>query len=194
MKKLLLASALLVPLATQAKPDHPATGNYTFDTVHTQIIFFADHLGFSKSEGEFTEFSGGFTLDPVRWENSSVNVVVDTNSIQMDNERWDAHMKNADFFDVTKYPTMEFKSTKVSFDAENKGTIEGKLTLLGVTKPIVLNAKLNKTGVHPFSKKYVAGFSATTTVKRSEFGMRYGLPVLGDDIEIRLEVEGIKQP
>lgn len=193
MKKLLLASALLIPAMVTAKPSHPAKGNYTFDTVHTQIIFFADHLGFSKSEGEFTDFRGSFNINPANWRESSVKVTINTDSVQMDNDKWDAHMKNADFFDVTKHPSMTFQSVKVNIGPDNKGTIAGNLTMLGVTKPAILQVKFNKSGIHPFSKKYVAGFSATTTVKRSEFGMKYGIPMLGDDIEIRLEVEGIKQ-
>jgi len=111
----------------------------------------------------------------------------------MDMDKWDAHMKNEDFFHVEKYPEMTFKSTGIEVTGENTARITGDLTLLDVTKPVTLNVTYNKSGVHPYSGEYVAGFSADTMITRSEFGMDYGLPGVGDDVEIRLEVEGIRQ-
>lgn len=166
---------------------------YAFDKAHTQILFFADHLGFSYSQGEFHDYDGYFTFDRENPENSEIDVTIRTASIDMDHEKWDAHMKNEDFFDVENHPTMTFKSTGIEVTGENTANITGDLTLLGVTKPVVLNVTHNKSGEHPFSGKYVAGFSASTTVKRSEFGMDYGLPMLGDNVEVRLEVEGVRQ-
>lgn len=166
--------------------------NYTLEPVHTQILFFCDHLGFSKSQGEFMQFDGSFTFDPEKPENSSAEVSINTASINMDNQKWDDHMKNEDFFNVEKYPSMTFKSTKVENITSNEMNLQGELTMLGQTHPVILKVTHNKSGVHPFSGKFIAGFSATTTVKRSQFGMTYGLPALGDDIEIRLEVEGVK--
>lgn len=110
----------------------------------------------------------------------------------MDDEKWDDHLKSADFFDVAEYPVMTFKSTQVKVSDDDAADIIGDLTLLGVTKPVTLHVRFNKAGVHPFSGKYVAGFSAHASVKRSDFGMDYGLPGVSDDVEIRLEVEGIR--
>ena len=166
---------------------------YVLEKPHTQILFFCDHLGFSKSQGEFLDFSGHFKYDPEKIEDASVKVTIKTASISMDDGPWDDHVKNEDFFHVEEYPTMTFVSTSIEPLEGKKFNIHGNLTLLGQTKPVVLNAKHNKSGVHPFSKDFIAGFSATTTVKRSEFGMEYGLPMIGDDIEVRLEVEGIRQ-
>lgn len=166
---------------------------YTFDVPHTQLLFFVDHIGFSKSEGQFEEFSGSFEFDPEDVTASTVELTIQTASIDMGMGKWDDHMKNADFFDVEKYPTMTFKSTKVESDDGKSGKVYGDLTLLGVTKPIVMDVTFNKAGIHPFSKKFVAGFSGSTTIKRSEFGMNYGIPVIGDEAEIRIEVEGIRQ-
>ena len=166
--------------------------DYKLEPVHTQILFFGDHLGFSKSQGEFLQFDGTFSFDPENPKASIVQVTIQTSSIDMDNQKWNDHMMNEDFFDVEKFPTMTFKSTHVENISENNMDIVGDLTILDVTHPVTLKVTHNKSGVHPFSGKFIAGFSATTTIKRSMFGMTYGLPALGDDIEVRLEVEGIK--
>lgn len=172
---------------------HKGVEQYSFDTAHTQILFFVDHLGFSKSQGEFHEYSGGFVFDRDHPEKSSIDVTINTASIDMDHEKWDAHMKNADFFSVKQFPTMTFKSTSIKVTGEKTAEITGDFTLLAVTKPVTLNVVYNKSDIHPFSGKYVSGFSATTTIKRSEFGMLYGLPAVGDDVEVRIEVEGVRQ-
>ena len=166
---------------------------YSFDTAHTQIIFFVNHLGFSNSEGEFLGFDGHFMFDRDQPENSDVEVTIHTASIDMDDEKWDAHMKNEDFFNVDQYPAMTFKSTGVEVTGENTANITGDLTMLDVTKPVTLAVTHNKSGKHNFSGKYVSGFSATASLKRSDFGMEYGLPMIGDDVEIRIEVEGIRE-
>ena len=168
--------------------------NYQLEPVHTQILFFCDHLGFSKSQGEFLKFSGSFSFDPKNVGASTAQVTIDAASIDMDHQKWNDHMRNQDFFDVEKFPTIEFKSTKAEAVSADKINLHGKLTMLGHTEPVVLNVTHNKSGVHPFSGKYISGFSAATSVKRSLFGMNYGLPALGDDIEIRLEIEGERLP
>lgn len=169
-----------------------AMGHYTFDKVHTQVLFFADHVGFSKSQGEFLDFDGSFTFDQEHPEKSNVDVTIKVSSIDMDDEKWNAHMKNADFFNVEKFPTMTFQSTSIEVTGDNMANITGDFTLLGVTKPVILVVKHNKSDKHAFSGKYVSGFSASTIIKRSEFGMKYGLPMIGDDIEVRIEVEGVR--
>lgn len=166
---------------------------YEFDTVHTQILFFVDHIGFSKSQGEFLDFDGGFNFTPDNWSNSEVSVSIDTPSLTLNDDKWDKHVKNPDFFNVEKFPTMTFNSTKVESTDGKTGKVYGNLTMLGVSKPVVLDVTFNKAAIHPSSKRYVAGFSGTTTVKRSEFGMKYGVPVIGDEIEVRLEVEGMRK-
>src|SRR5688572_9271881 len=96
------------------------------------------------------------------------------------------HASNADFFDVAKYPTITFKSTKVEKTSDTTGKVHGDLTMHGVTKPIVLDAKFNAGGPHPMMKKHALGFSSTTTIKRSEFGMGYGVPMVADDVNVRI--------
>lgn len=188
-----LKGLLATSLAAFAINVQADMGKYRFDTAHTQIIFFVSHLGFSTSEGEFLEFDGGFQFDSDNWAESSVNLTIDTNSIDMDHEGWDKHMKNEDFFDVEKYPTMTFNSTKVESADGKTGTITGDLTILGVTNPVTLDVTFNREGLHPYSKATVAGFSATAELKRSDWGMKYGIPAVGNKVELRIEVEGVKQ-
>jgi len=170
-----------------------AADRYAFDKAHTQILLFVDHLGFSKSQGEFHDYDGSFTFDPADWSKSSVEVVIRTASVDMDDYEWDKHLRSKDFFDVAQHPTMSFRSTRVEQTGENQGKVYGKLTLLGVSRPVVLDVTFNKAGVHPMSKQYVAGFSARTVIRRSDFGMKYGLPMVGDEVDVRLEVEGLRE-
>lgn len=193
MKKTAILSTFIATLALLAAPAAAAPEKFDFDTAHTQIMFAVDHLGFSKSHGKFNKFSGGFTFDQEKPESSSVEVTIDTDSLDMDHDAWNKHLKNADFFNVEKFPYMTFKSTKVEKTGDATGKITGDLVLLGVTNPVTLDVTFNKAGVHPYSKNYVAGFSATGLLKRSDFGMNYGLPGVGDDISLLIQVEGVRQ-
>lgn len=200
MKKFLMMAALAVFAIAQpvyakdvveAKPS--ATGEYEFDKAHTQILFFVSHLGFSMSQGEFLDFDGEIKFDDQNPEKSSVDVTIQTASIDMDHEKWDNHMKNKDFFDVENFPTMTFKSTDIEVFGDKVANIAGDLTILDVTKPVTLATVYNKSAVHPYSGRFVSGFSATAKIKRSDFGMTYGLPGVGDDVEIRIEVEAMRK-
>ncbi len=191
MKK--LASAILAAALLSSVPAQAAVEKFVYDPSHTQVMFSVEHLGFSFSHGKFLKFSGGFEFDQEKPENSKVDATIETASINMDSDKWDEHLKNADFFNVEKFPTMTFKSTKIEKTGDKTGTMTGDLTLLGITKPVVLNVTFNKAATHPMSKSYVAGFSAEGTLKRSEFGMNYGLPGVGDDVKINIQVEGVRQ-
>lgn len=189
MKKFLLLGAALVSLGVSS-PARAEVEQYKFDKAHTQIFFAVNHLGFSTSRGKFVDFDGGFTFDTASPEKSSVEVTIKPAGLDLDDQAWNDHLKNEDFFNVEKFPTMTFKSTKIEVTGENTANITGDLTLLGVTKPVTLAVTHNKSGKHPFGDKYVSGFSAKGTLKRSDFGMNYGLPVIGDDVGIEIEVEG----
>lgn len=189
MRSVVLTSMLLVVAGTANSAD-----TYKFDKVHSQILFFVSHLGFTNSQGEFNDYDGEIIFDADDVSNSKVDVSIKTASLDMGDAAWNKHLHNADFFDVEKYPTMDFRSTRVIPIDDNTMMVNGELTILGITRPVGLHVTINKVGVHPFSKKPTAGFSAVSLVKRSEWGMKYGLPVIGDDVEIRLEVEGNKVP
>ena len=179
---------VFMPASAQAAPD-----KYDLDKAHTQILFFVNHLGFSTSQGEFHKYDGNILFDQVNPENSTVDITIHTASIDMDHEKWNAHLRNEDFFDVEKFPFMTFKSTGFGAITDNTGGMTGDLTLLGITRPVTLFVTHNKSARHPFNGKYVSGFSAKTTIKRSDFGMTYGLPLVGDDIEIMIEVEAVRE-
>ena len=174
------------------KPVKAQVETYTFDKAHTQILFFVNHLGFSMSQGEFLDYDGSFTFDRTKPENSKIDVTIKTKSIDMDDEKWNTHMKNEDFFHVEKYPNMIFKSTGVEVTGDKTAKIMGDLTILDVTKPVTLDVTHNRCGKHPFNGKYVCGFSATTIVNRMDYGMDYGAPHIGESVEVRLEVEGAR--
>lgn len=182
-------AACAVFLAVMPGTAHAEAQKYEFDKAHTQIVFFADHLGFSKSSGKFLDFDGSFIFDESAPETSSVEVAVKTDSINMDMERWDEHLKNADFFNVQEFPAMIFKSTSVKLTGEKTADITGDLTLLGQTHPVVLHTVFNKAGAHPMTGKPVVGFSATAMLDRTQWGMTYGTPMMSPEVEIRIEVE-----
>jgi polyisoprenoid-binding protein YceI len=186
------ASVLVFALIV-APPAAAGADRYVFDKTHTQILFFVDHLGFSRSQGEFHDYDGGFVFDPDNWSRSSVQVAIRTASIDMDDYAWDKHLRSKDFFNVSEYPSMTFRGTRLEQTGERTGQLHGELTLLGVTRPVTLQVTFNKAGVHPLSKKYVAGFSAVAVIHRSDFGMSYALPMVGDKVDLRLEVEGLRR-
>lgn len=188
MMKFILPTAVAVLLSTA--PAQAAPVKYTIEPDHTQAVFTVNHLGFSYPMGIFRASAGHFVFDAEKPENSSVEATVQTASIDMGTEAWDKHMKNADFFNVEKFPTMTFKSSKVSQSGEKTALVEGDLTILGVTKPVTLNVTFVGSGEHPYSKKPTVGFTAIANIRRSDFGMTYGLPAVGDDVEITLNVEG----
>jgi polyisoprenoid-binding protein YceI len=194
MLRSVFAVALAAFVLIQAPSARAQVETYGFDKAHTQILFFVNHLGFSNSMGKFLDYDGSFTFDRASPEKSSVQVSIKTDSIEMNDKAWNDHMKNADFFDVEKFPTMDFKSTAINVTGENTADITGDLTILGVTKPVVLKVTHNKSAAHPMAPdRFVAGFSATAKIKRSEFGMNYGVPNVADDVEIRIEVEGMRE-
>lgn len=191
MKNFLLTTAAVTALFLPSQA-YAQIENYSFDKAHTQIIFSVSHLGFSHSHGKFLNYDGGFVFDRGEPTKSSVNVTIQTAGIDMDDEKWDEHLKSADFFDVEKFPTMTFKSTGFEVTGEKTGKMTGDLTLLGITKPVTLDVVHNKSDVHAFSGKYVSGFTATGSLKRSDFGMNYGLPMVGDEVSLQIEVEGLR--
>ncbi len=169
---------------------------YMLDKPHTQVIFSVSHLGFSHSYGKFTDYDGMFTLNHGNLAGSSVDVSVKTDSLDMGDAAWNKAVKGSDFFDVIHYPVMRFKSTGIETTGPRTAKVTGDLTLRGVTKPATFDVTLNKTGRHPFMEAYVAGLSADGVIDRSDFGMGSGIPFVGDEVRIHLEIEGhrIAQP
>lgn len=194
MKKLLLAAAAALTLIAPGAA-HAELKEYTLDKPHTQILFFIDHMGVSKSSGEFLDYSGKFTFDPenAKDADAKVDVTIKTDSLDLGDAKWDEHVKGKDMLNTAQFPEIKFASTKVDPTGDKTAKLTGDLTLLGVTKPVTLDVTWNACGVHAMSKAPICGFSATGSLKRSEFGMGYGIPMVGDDVELRIEVEAAQQ-
>jgi len=195
MRKYLAMLALLLfsPFVVQAEDKIFGKESYDFDKSHTNIMWSADHIGFSSSIGQFMDYDGKIILDHDQPDQSSVTITLKTASVMTGLPKFDAHLKTADFFDVEKYPTATFTSRKISLLENNKATVEGDFTLLGITKPLTLIVRLNKRAMDIRKNRMRAGFSIKTTVKRSLWGMKAYLPFIGDEVGIRIEAEGLKQ-
>jgi polyisoprenoid-binding protein YceI len=181
---LLLIGALVLPAATWAD-------TYSIDPAHTYPNFTINHLGFSTLHGRFGKTSGTITMDQAKGT-GSVDIVIDTASIDTGFAKRDDHLRSPDFFNAAEFPEITFKSTKVAFSGKG-ATVTGDLTMKGVTKSVTLNVDSINCGVHPFNKKQVCGFNATGQVKRSDFGIKYALPAVGDEVNLTLEVEAVKK-
>jgi polyisoprenoid-binding protein YceI len=180
---LLLATSL--PLAAQA------ADSYTVDPMHTFPHFSISHLGFSTMQGRFDKSSGKITLDRAA-KTGSVDIVIEAASVSTGYGKRDDHLKSPDFFNAAEFPTLVYKSSAVKFKGDAPATVEGNLTLLGVTKPVTLTIDAFKCGPNPMNKKEECGAAATAQFKRSDFGMKFGLPAIGDDIKLVFEVEAYK--
>ena len=185
--------AAAVPLAAFAAPE-----NYTMDPYHTYPQFEVSHLGFSHMRGRFDRTTGKFTVDRAA-KTGSLELVVQTASISTgDNDKGsrprarDEHLRSPDFFNVAEFPTMTFKGTGVKFQGDNVQSIDGQITLLGVTRPLTITLDTWKCGPHPVSKKEMCGGNAQGTVKRSDFGMKFGIPAVGDELKLWIEFEAYK--
>jgi len=191
MTKLLAAATVALALAITAGRV-AAQETYTIDLVHSQPMFEARHLGFSQQHGSFAKSTGKITLDrPAK--KGTVEIVIDTTSIRTYDPRLDEQMKSENFFNVAKYPTLTFKGNNVIFDGDRVVQVDGDLTMLGVTKPVSLKVANFVCGEHPMNKKPMCGAEATTTVMRSEWGMKYALPkAVSDEIKLTIPIEAYK--
>ncbi|MFZ5930187.1 MAG: YceI family protein [Pseudomonadota bacterium] len=196
VKAKLVSTGVIVAMAALALPAN-AADKFLLDPTHASVLFGVSHLGFSKTFGRFNKVEGAFTLDADAPEKSSVVVTMDAASLDTNHEKRDEHLRGKDFFDVAQFPVLTYKSTSVKLTGEKTAIVTGDLTMHGVTKSVPLDVTLVNVGPNPMDPtktKIVAGFSARGTLKRSEFGMGYAAPLLGDDVEIIIEVDAIKQP
>jgi polyisoprenoid-binding protein YceI len=164
---------------------------YNIDAVHSQPRYEIQHMrGLTTQTGYFTKLSGKVTLDRAA-KKGSIDVTIDTTSIRShDASRLDAILKGEQYFNVEKYPTMTFKSSSLNFDGDKIVGADGELTMIGVTKPVALKVTNFSCGENPFNKKPMCGGEVTTTIKRSEWGMKTGIPTSsGDDVRITIPLE-----
>jgi len=170
-----------------------AADSYKLDPTHTSVIFIVNHLGFSDYQGRFGGVTGELTLDREDPSASSASITIDLNQIDSGVEALDNHMKTADFFNVEEFPTATFTSTSVELVGDNAATVTGDLTLLGETKPLVLDVTLSGEGTHPMTGDEVVGFSADGVVTRTDYGMDFLVPGVGDEVTLQISSEFLKQ-
>jgi polyisoprenoid-binding protein YceI len=196
-----LAAALAGLFATQllaAKPvDQVASnvpaGSYKLESSHARVLFSVSHVGLSTWYGEFPGAEGSLDLNPADLAHSKLSVSVQTAGITTTSTVLDGELRSPTWFDAARYPTITFQSRRITKTAPGKADILGDLTLHGVTKPVVLHASFNGAGINPFAKKYTVGFEVSGKIKRSDFGVREDLPLIGDDVTLIITAPFEKQ-
>ena len=188
MKSLLLAAGFgLFATTAFAAPEA-----YVLDPSHSQIVFTYNHLGYSTGTGMFSGFEGKIAFDQAEPANSSVEVAFPVKTMLTGwQERFD-HFMSKDFFDATDDEMVTFKSTAIEVTGDKTAKITGDLTLNGVTKSVVLDAVLNQVGDHPMEGKPWAGFNATTTLLRSDYGLGMFAPYVSDEVALNISIEAMK--
>jgi polyisoprenoid-binding protein YceI len=169
-------------------------GDYKVEPRHTQVSFSISHFGITDFSGFFSGASGALRLDSSAASASELEVSIPVSSILTTVPLLDNQLKNDQWFDVAKYPNATFTSTKVTPTGNNSATITGDLTLHGVTKPITLKARLIGSGTNPLDKSFNVGFEAVGTIKRSDFGIKQYVPLVGDDVALKIAGAFVLQP
>ena len=187
MKKLIaLALAASFSAAAFAAPD-----TYNIDPNHTLPRFEYNHMGFSQQLSRFDKVTGTVTLDRAA-KTGSVDVTIDAKSVDTGSTQFNEHIQGKDFLDTADFPTITYKSTAVKFNGDAVSSVEGNLTIKGVTKPVTLTVQSFKCMPHPMLKKEACGATATTVIKRSDFGAGMYAPLVGDEVTLTLPIEAIK--
>jgi polyisoprenoid-binding protein YceI len=193
MKKLTLFATIAITAILSAYTVVTST-NWTYDNNHAKVGFTVTHMLVSDVEGSFKKATATLTTTKADFTDAVVELTAEASSISTDNEKRDAHLQSADFFDVAQFPTLTFKSTSFKkTKTPNTYVVKGNLTLHGVTKPVTLSA-LAKTGTNPMSKKTIVGFKITGQLKRSDYGIGGGIPtaVVSDEVLINANAEFVK--
>ena len=189
MKPLLLATTLAAVFGASSAI---AADKYTLDASHSQIVFSYNHLGFSTTYGMFSGFDGEIMFDQENPANSSVTVSMPVMSMFTGWEQRDGHFMSADFFGATEDDMITFASTGIEVTGDDTALITGDLSMNGVTKSVVLDATLNQAATNPLANKDWAGFDATTTVLRSDFGLGAFAPAVSDEVQVMISIEAEK--
>jgi polyisoprenoid-binding protein YceI len=195
IKSILSSLILTVLIALGFTAPASAADIYKIDTEgrHYYAGFQISHLGYSIMHGRFDEISGTIEYDSANPTASTVSVTLDVTSINTNHPKRDAHLQSPDFFNAAEFSEITFVSTKLEQTGENTGKVTGDLTMLGVTKSVTLETTLLKIGAHPFNQAPIAAWSARGTIKRSDFGINYGLPAIGDEVTLLIDIEALKQ-
>ena len=170
----------------------PAAERYDVDASHSAVVFGWNHFGFSNPTARFDKIDGSMLLDKTDLTKSSISVTLPVEGLDTGVTKLDEALKGPDFFDEVKYPTITFKSTKVEKAGESGLKITGNLTVHGVTRPVTLDARVNKIGIFEIPgviKAQAAGFDATTVIKRSDFGVSKYVPAVSDEIPVHITLD-----
>ena len=184
--------AILALTVSLGLPAFAAPETYVVDGTHTFPSFSYTHLGFSTQQSRFDKTTGKITIDRAA-KTGSLDVSIDTKSVNTGVEVFNGHLKGEDYFNVEKFPVITFKSSNFRFDGDKPATINGDLTIKGVTKPVTLVVTSFNCAPHPFTKKEVCGANATTRIKRSEFNAGKNAPAVSDEVTLYIAVEAIKE-
>jgi polyisoprenoid-binding protein YceI len=188
-------SRLITTLALSAAvvaPAFAAPVSYGVEANHTFPRFSYTHLGFTTQQSRFDKTTGTVVYDK-EGRTGSVNITIETNSVSTGSTLFNQHIQGEDFLDTAKYPTVTFKSTKVNFDGDKPVSIEGDLTMKGVTKRVTLTVTRFLAAPHPIQKKDTIGADAYTIVKRTDFNMGKYAPAVSDEVRIDIAIEALKQ-
>jgi polyisoprenoid-binding protein YceI len=189
--KPILACAVLIaaaapPPAVSTNPATVPAGVYKVEPSHTRVQFTVSHLGFTDWWGDFTGVSGSLVLDSSRLAASRVDISIPVASVATTNATVDGELRGAEWFDAARFPAIRFRSTRIARNGPGKAMIYGDLTFHGVTRAVALDARFVGAGPNPLSKAYTIGFNATTTIRRSDYGVKMDVPLVGDETRIRI--------
>ncbi len=192
MKTISKLTAALILSAAAALPAMAAPETYTVEANHTFPRFSYDHLGFSLQVSRFNKTTGKVVFDKAA-KIGSVDISIDTKSVDTGSTLFDEHIQAEDFLDTAKHPNATFKSKEVVFSGDKLVKIVGDLTLKGITKPVTLTVTSFQAKPHPIQRKDALGANAHTTIKRSDFNMGKYAPAVGDEVRIDIAIEAIKE-
>jgi polyisoprenoid-binding protein YceI len=186
------AAGLALSAASFAAPTAAPAGSYKIDPAHSGAFFEIGHMGgISRFMARFNDIAGDLVVDAP--EKSKISVAIKTDSVDTNHEGLDKHLKSPDFFNAVQFPTLNFASTAIKLDGNGEGSVVGNLTLHGVTKPVTLKLKQIGAGKGMKGEQRV-GYVATGTIKRTDFGMGYGVPgAATDDVDLKINIEAVKQ-
>lgn len=182
--------ALATALALAAAPLYATT--YTLEPDYTQGVFRWSHLGFSNPSAQFSQAQGTLEFDPANPARASVMVTIPLSSLNTGVPALDEHLRSEDFFEVAKFPTATFRSTKVEQGGQDRLRVTGELHLHGIKRPVTLEVTILKVGTNPRTTLPTVGFEATTTLKRSDFGLGAYVPQVSDEIRMQLTSQGVE--
>lgn len=185
-----LALAVAGVLATGASMASQA--RYAFDPVHTRVAFQVSHAGFSHPVGTFSRIEGELTFDEGDWSTARLKVRIPISTLELGDADWREKILDRTFFDAKNFPEAVFESTKVESTGANSATVTGNLTMHGVTRSVTLGVTMNALRRHPLTFKRTAGFSATGSLRRSDFGMTSWKNLVGDEVRLVIEAEAVR--